>query len=101
MGNYGTTCRSNSWYITHPPRSRDVDVAVDQEAIETDNGTLVYTRTEKLGGGAYRVTVRVADVLGNVGEASREFAIEGTPADTTPPVITEAAPSGTISVKVG
>ena len=78
------------------PEAGDVDVAVDQEAIETDNGTLVYTRTEKLGGGAYRVTVRVADVLGNVGEASREFAIEGTPADTTPPVITEAAPSGTI-----
>ena len=78
------------------PEAGDVDVAVDQEAIETDNGTLVYTRTEKLGGGAYRVTVRVADVLGNVGEASREFAIEGTPADTTPPVIAEAAPSGTI-----
>ena len=79
------------------PEAGDVDVDVDQEAIETDNGTLVYTRTDKLGGGAYRVTVRVADVLGNVGEASREFAIEGTPADTTPPVITEAAPSGTIS----
>ena len=78
------------------PEAGDVDVAVDQEAIETDNGTLVYTRTEKLGGGAYRVTVRVADILGNIGEASREFAIEGTPADTTPPVITEAAPSGTI-----
>ena len=79
------------------PEAGDVDVDVDQNAIETDNGTLVYTRTDKLGGGAYRVTVRVADVLGNVGEASREFAIEGTPADTTPPVITEAAPSGTIS----
>ena len=78
------------------PEAGDVDVAVDQEAIETDNGTLVYTRTEKLGGGAYRITVQVADILGNVGEASREFAIEGTPADTTPPVITEAAPSGTI-----
>ena len=78
------------------PEQGSVDVAVDQEAIETDNGTLVYTRTEKLGGGAYRVTVRVADILGNIGEASREFAIEGTPADTTPPVITEAAPSGTI-----
>ncbi|MYC76733.1 hypothetical protein F4X10_13290 [Candidatus Poribacteria bacterium] len=79
------------------PEAGDVDVAVDQDAIETDNGTLVYTRTDKLGGGAYRVTVQVADKLGNVGEASVEFAIEGTPADTTPPVITEAAPSGTIS----
>ena len=79
------------------PEAGDVDVAVDQDAIETDNGTLVYTRTDKLGGGAYRVTVQVADILGNVGEASREFAIDGTPADTTPPVITEAAPSGTIS----
>ena len=79
------------------PEAGDVDVAVDQEAIETDNSTLVYTRTDKLSGGAYRVTVRVADVLGNVGEATREFAIDGTPADTTAPVITEAAPSGTIS----
>ena len=79
------------------PEAGDVDVEVDQDAIETDNGTLVYTRTDELGGGAYRVTVRVADVLGNIGEASREFAIGGTPADTTAPVITEAAPSGTIS----
>ena len=79
------------------PEAGDVDVAVDQDAIEADNGTLVYTRTDKLGGGAYRVTVQVADRLGNIGEATREFAIEGTPADTTPPVITEAAPSGTIS----
>ena len=57
------------------PEQGDIDVAVDQRAIETDNGTLVYTRTEKLGGGAYRITVRVADILGNVGEATREFAI--------------------------
>ena len=80
------------------PEAGDVDVAVDQEAIETDNDTLVYTRTDKLGGGAYRVTVRVADVLGNVGEASVEFAIEGTPADITPPVITAAAPSGLLAI---
>ncbi len=79
------------------PEAGDVDVAVDQDAIETDNGTLVYTRTDRLGGGAYRVTVQVADILGNVGKASREFAIEGTPADTTPPVIAEVAPSGSIN----
>ena len=60
--------------------------------------TLVYTRTEKLPGGAYRVTVQVADILGNVGEGSVEFAINGTPADTTPPVIAEVAPSGLLKI---
>ena len=78
----------------HPPN--EVSVDVDQNSLEKDETTLVYTRTEKLPGGAYRVTVQVADILGNVGEGSAEFAINGTPADTTPPVITEVAPSGTI-----
>ena len=78
----------------HPPD--EVSVDVDQNSLEKDETTLVYTRTEKLPGGAYRVTVQVADILGNVGEDSVEFAINGTPADTTPPVITEVAPSGTI-----
>ena len=78
----------------HPPD--EVSVAVDQNSLEKDEEALIYTRTEKLPGGAYRVTVQVADILGNVGEGSAEFAIDGTPADTTPPVITEAAPSGVI-----
>ena len=78
----------------HPPD--EVSVDVDQNSLEKDETTLVYTRTEKLPGGAYRVTVQVADILGNVGEGSAEFAINGTPVDTTPPVITEVAPSGTI-----
>ena len=78
----------------HPPD--EVSVDVDQNSLEKDETTLVYTRTDKLPGGAYRVTVQVADILGNVGEGSAEFAINGTPADTTPPVITEVAPSGTI-----
>ena len=33
---------------------------------------------KQLPGGAYRATVQVADILGNVGEASVEFAISGT-----------------------
>ena len=60
------------------PEQGNTDVEVDQNAIETDNGTLVYTRTEQLPGGAYTITVQVADVLGNVGTASREFVINGT-----------------------
>ena len=60
------------------PEQGSTDVAVEQDAIETDNGTLVYTRTEKLPGGAYTITVQVADVLGNVGTATREFVINGT-----------------------
>ena len=79
----------------HPPDEVSVDVG--QYSLEKDETTLVYTRTEKLPGGAYRVTVQVADILGNVGEDSVEFAINGTPADTTPPVIAEVAPSGSIN----
>ena len=59
-----------------PPDEAAVDV--DQTALEKDATTLVYTRSEQLPGGAYRVTVKVADILGNVGEASVEFAISGT-----------------------
>ena len=60
------------------PEQGNTDVEVDQDAIETDNGTLVYTRTEQLPGGAYKITVQVADVLGNVGSGSQEFVINGT-----------------------
>ena len=56
----------------------EVTVDVDQTALEKDDTTLVYTRSEELPGGAYRATVQVADILGNVGEASVEFAIGGT-----------------------
>ena len=56
----------------------EVEVVVDQAMLEKDDTTLVYTRTEQLPGGAYRVTVQVADSLGNVGEASGEFAVNGT-----------------------
>ena len=60
------------------PEQGDQDITVDQGAVETNESTLIYTRTEQLPGGAYRVTVRVADILGNIGEASAEFAISGT-----------------------
>ncbi len=60
------------------PEQGDQDVTVDQGDIETDETTLIYIRTEQLSGGAYRATVQVADVLGNIGEASAEFAIGGT-----------------------
>ncbi len=60
------------------PEQGDQDIMVDQGAVETNESTLVYTRTEQLPGGAYSATVQVADVLGNIGEASVEFAISGT-----------------------
>ena len=60
------------------PEQGDQDITVDQGAVETSESTLVYIRTEQLPGGAYRATVQVADVLGNIGEASVEFAISGT-----------------------
>ena len=39
------------------PEQGDVEIDVDQNVIETDATTLIYTRTEQLSGGAYRITV--------------------------------------------
>ncbi len=55
-----------------------VDVEVVQEELAKDASSLVYTRTERLAGGAYRVTVEVTDILGNVGSGSQEFVVNGT-----------------------
>ena len=59
-----------------PPN--EAEVVVDQAELEKDAASLVYTRSEPLAGGAYRVTVQVTDNLGNVGEGSAEFAVNGT-----------------------
>ena len=59
-----------------PPN--EAEVVVDQADLEKDAASLVYTRSEPLAGGAYRVTVQVSDNLGNVGEGSAEFAVNGT-----------------------
>ena len=59
-----------------PPN--EVEVVVDQAELEKDAANLVYTRREPIAGGAYRVTVQVTDNLGNVGEGSAEFAVNGT-----------------------
>ena len=94
------------------PEQGDQDITVEQGAVETDESTLVYIRTEQLPGGAYRATVKVADVLGNIGEASVEFAISGTlpavaihsPAsgqsvkDTTPLISGEISGAGALEI---
>ena len=72
------------------PEQGDQDIMVDQGAIESSESTLVYTRSDQLPGGAYRATVQVADVLGNIGEASVEFAISG----TLPAVVIQSPASG-------
>jgi methionine-rich copper-binding protein CopC len=59
-----------------PPN--EAEIVVDQADLDKDAASLVYTRSEPLAGGAYRVTVQVADSLGNVGEGSAEFAVNGT-----------------------
>ena len=59
-----------------PPN--EAEVVVDQADLDKDAESLVYTRSEPLAGGAYRVTVQVTDNLGNVGEGSAEFAVNGT-----------------------
>ncbi len=55
-----------------------VEVVVDQASLEKDAEDLVYTLIEQLPGGAYTVTIEVADLLGTVGTMSREFTVNGT-----------------------
>ncbi len=52
-------------------------IVVDQKMVEEDLDSVVYTRIDKLAGGAYQFTVKVSDKLGNEGEASVNFAVEG------------------------
>ena len=59
-----------------PPN--EAEIVVDQADLDKDAASLVYTRSEPLAGGAYRVTVQVTDNLGNVGEGSAEFVVNGT-----------------------
>ena len=54
-----------------------VPIDVDQSMVEQDLDSVVYTRLDQLAGGAYQFTVKVSDKLGNVGEQSVAFAVEG------------------------
>ena len=67
-----------------------VPIDVDQSMVEQDIASVVYTRTDKLAGGAYMFTIQVSDILGNIGEQTVTFAIEG----INPTVIITAPASG-------
>ena len=67
-----------------------VSIDVDQNMVEQDMESVVYTRIDKLAGGAYQFTVMVTDSLGNVGKASVNFAVEG----IDPTVVITAPASG-------
>ena len=67
-----------------------VSIEVNQSMVEQDLDSVVYTRTDKLAGGAYQFTVQVADRLGNVGEQTVTFAIEG----IDPTIVITAPASG-------
>ena len=67
-----------------------VPIDVDQSMVEQDIDSVVYTRTDRLAGGAYQFTVQVTDSLGTVGEATVTFAVEG----INPTVVITAPASG-------
>ncbi len=67
-----------------------VPVDVDQSMVEQDLDSVVYTRTDRLAGGAYMFTIQVSDILGNIGEQSVSFAVEG----INPTVVITAPASG-------
>ncbi|RKU11676.1 hypothetical protein C6501_12410 [Candidatus Poribacteria bacterium] len=54
-----------------------VPIDVEQDMVEQDLDSVVYTRTDKLAGGAYQFTVKVKDKLDNEGTATVMFAVEG------------------------
>jgi glycine cleavage system H lipoate-binding protein len=68
----------------------EVAIDVDQSMVEQKLDSLVYTRTNKLAGGAYQFAIQVSDILGNVGEISTAFAVEG----INPTVMITAPASG-------
>ncbi len=65
----------------------EMAITVDQSMVDQDIDSVVYTRIDKLAGGAYKFTVNVTDRLGNVGEESVYFAVEG-----VDPTVTITAP---------
>ena len=65
----------------------EMTIKVDQSMVDQDIDSVVYTRINKLAGGAYKFTVNVTDSLGNVGEESVYFAVEG-----VDPTVTITAP---------
>ena len=67
-----------------------VPVDVDQSMVEQDLDSVVYTRTNRLAGGAYMFTIQVSDILGNIGEQTVTFAVEG----INPIVVITAPASG-------
>ncbi len=67
-----------------------VPVDVDQSMVEQDLDSVVYTRTNRLAGGAYMFTIQVSDILGNIGERTVTFAVEG----INPIVVITAPASG-------
>ena len=67
-----------------------VPIDVDQSMVEQDIVSVVYTRTDKLAGGAYMFTIQVSDILGNIGERTVTFAVEG----INPIVVITAPASG-------
>ncbi len=65
-------------------------IDVDQGMVEQDGNAVVYTRLDKLAGGAYKFSVQVSDSLGNIGNHSVAFAVEG----INPSVVITAPASG-------
>ena len=65
-----------------------VTINVDQDMVEQNLDSVVYTRIDQLAGGAYQFTVSVEDRLGNSEPVTVTFAVEG-----DDPVVVVTAPA--------
>lgn len=88
------------------PGGAAVDIPINQDEVEkpdayivedgTEMGDIVYTSTDVLAGGAYRLTIKVTDILGNTTNMGMGMSVDFTIAGTLPGVSIQSPMSGQV-----
>ena len=83
------------------PSGGSIPIAVDQDNVEKPDahaiiGDIVYTSVNVLAGGAYQVTIKATDILGNVTNEGAGVTVDFTIAGTLPAVSIQSPGSGQI-----
>ena len=83
------------------PSGESIPIAVDQDNVEKPDahaiiGDIVYTSVNVLAGGAYQVTIKATDILGNITNEGAGVTVDFTIAGTLPAVSIQSPGSGQI-----
>ena len=83
------------------PLGESIPIAVDQDNVEKPDahaiiGDIVYTSVNVLAGGAYQVTIKATDILGNITNEGAGVTVDFTIAGTLPAVSIQSPGSGQI-----